>query len=110
MPYKTKEENQRYQKVRNLRRRYKMTLDEYDSLIEKQKGVCAICGYRPTEKHRALSVDHCHSSGKVRGLLCAYCNRKIIGAIEKIGFEKIAEYLGYAVMAPDLSRFSVYSQ
>lgn len=52
------------------------TLEDYEKLLEAQGGVCAICGIPPTPK-RALCVDHCHSTGKVRGLLCTKCNRTL---------------------------------
>lgn len=48
---------------------------EYQRMLEKQAGVCAICA-RPQLTHRKyLDIDHCHSTGKVRGLLCSNCNR-----------------------------------
>jgi hypothetical protein len=49
--------------------------DEYAELLERQGGVCAICGNPP--KTRRLSVDHNHRTGKVRGLLCFRCNRAL---------------------------------
>lgn len=60
-------------------RRYKLSLDEYINLLEQQNHVCAICGQPEHIKHRDgrtfdLSVDHCHVTGRVRGLLCRKCN------------------------------------
>lgn len=55
-----------------LRVRYGITLQEYRELLEKQNGVCAICGRGPGK--RSLHVDHCHKTGKVRALLCNGCN------------------------------------
>lgn len=54
--------------------KWKYGLDEQAWLLmyESQKGKCAICYQRP--KSRNLCVDHCHTSGKIRGLLCANCN------------------------------------
>ncbi len=49
--------------------------DEYILLLDRQDGVCAICGNAPDNKQ--LAVDHCHKIGKVRGLLCQYCNTGI---------------------------------
>jgi len=43
-----------------------------------QGGVCAICGKpEATARTKRLCVDHCHETGKVRGLLCSHCNRAI---------------------------------
>ena len=56
----------------NLRRNYGIEVEEYDEMLEAQGGVCAICG---GEAHREFfDVDHCHETGRVRGLLCASCN------------------------------------
>lgn len=63
-----------------LKRLYGMTPEDYDDLLEEQNGCCAICGTDdPGGKWRAeityFTVDHCHDTGKVRGLLCVKCNR-----------------------------------
>ncbi len=58
-----------------LIREYGISLVEYDKMLVAQEGVCAICG-RPDPKRR-LTVDHCHLTGKVRGLLCKKCNTAI---------------------------------
>jgi hypothetical protein len=52
---------------------YGITPDEYIKLYESQEGKCAICDEVPSTK-RGLHTDHCHTSGKVRGLLCHNCN------------------------------------
>lgn len=52
-------------------RRYGMTLDEYDALVLRAEGRCEVCG----DPHRKLHIDHCHETGRVRGLLCPSCNR-----------------------------------
>lgn len=58
---------------------YGIPVQEYLSLLEAQRGVCAICGNPETKIHKGLpvllSVDHNHETGKVRGLLCFGCNR-----------------------------------
>ena len=63
-----------YDKIRakNLRGKYGMGIDEYEHLLQQQGGVCAICHRAPVD--RALHVDHDHTTGQVRGLLCAGCN------------------------------------
>lgn len=56
-----------------LKRLYGITSDEYDSMLHSQGGVCAICS-KEDAAGRRLAVDHCHATGKVRGLLCGACN------------------------------------
>lgn len=56
-----------------LRRTYGIGMDEYDALLAKQGGGCAMCkNLCPTGKR--LAVDHDHETGEIRGLLCAKCN------------------------------------
>lgn len=64
--------------TRNLKcriRRVNMTESEYFKILESQKGRCKICGIEEkyTSKKR-LHIDHNHSTGKIRGLLCSNCN------------------------------------
>jgi len=76
----------------HLRKKFNMTLEEYELLLEKQNGVCALCGNPPVGRH--LSVDHNHITGKIRGLLCVRCNQMISVFDDfNIGFEKIGNYL-----------------
>lgn len=58
-----------------LRNRYGMNSEDYDALYDKQKGYCAICTTHQSLLKRALCVDHCHKTGKIRGLLCDDCNK-----------------------------------
>lgn len=64
------------------RRQFGITKEQYFSLLEHQGGVCAICRKEETNKRNgrtvAFSVDHCHTTGKIRGLLCLGCNSKMI--------------------------------
>lgn len=61
--------------------RYNITPERYDELFSKQEGLCAICGQPETARHnrsrkvQKLAVDHCHTTGRIRGLLCQDCNR-----------------------------------
>lgn len=61
--YMTPEERRRYQACR----KYNLTHEEYDELLKQT--VCLICGESGT-----LNIDHCHTTGKVRGRLCNSCN------------------------------------
>ena len=67
----------------HLRRRYGISEKIYRELHEKQGHVCAICGEKNTHSCTKkvdydLYVDHCHATGRVRGLLCNHCNRAIV--------------------------------
>lgn len=66
----------------NLKRLYGISSDEYQRLFENQNGACAICTCperlrRKDGTPRNLHVDHDHKTGKIRGLLCHYCNTAI---------------------------------
>lgn len=54
-------------------KKYGLTELDYESLLKKQHGVCAICK-RPEAQVKKLAVDHCHDENKIRGLLCMRCN------------------------------------
>ena len=57
-----------------LKMAYGITTVEYELLLSKQSGCCAICGKSDTEYKRRLHVDHDHLTGNIRGLLCVRCN------------------------------------
>jgi hypothetical protein len=59
----------------HLRRTFGITQADYDNLLARQGGGCAICGKRPGKV--SLHVDHDHASGEVRGLLCVGCNNAL---------------------------------
>jgi len=61
-----------YNHAKSLMDKYGMTVETYDSMFDKQGGACFICKRPP--KVRRLAVDHDHTTGKVRGLLCWRCN------------------------------------
>jgi len=64
----------RNRKAEKLQLRYGMTYEQWERMRENENYRCMICGITEEEVGRKLDVDHCHSSGKVRGLLCNPCN------------------------------------
>jgi hypothetical protein len=76
----------------SLLKRYGISIEQYNRLHRLQKGCCAVCG--EPEVGDRLEVDHNHKTGKVRGLLCRYCNLAIghLRDCEKRA-ERIAKYL-----------------
>jgi hypothetical protein len=72
----------------HLKRKYGLTLDEFDRLLEAQGGVCVICGREGVDH-----VDHDHNTGRVRGILCFQCN-VAIGLLED-DVDRIAAAIAY---------------
>ena len=75
------EKSKEYGRRRRLRnpmedrfREYGMTLEKYNQMLENQQGKCAICGGGREKQKYSFSVDHCHATGKIRGILCSNCN------------------------------------
>ena len=74
-------------------RLYGITLEFFNELNRKQNGLCKICGLPDTDKAN-LSVDHCHASKKIRGLLCTNCNQGLGKFKESVSLMKKAiEYI-----------------
>jgi hypothetical protein len=88
----------------HLKRHYGMTEAERDEMIASQMGLCVICLKAP-----AVHVDHCHETGRVRGVLCFNCN----SAIGKLGDDpdavrRAAAYLEGSPWKPTLVAPGVY--
>lgn len=79
-------ETSRYARVKAL---YGLSRAEYDALIADPK--CEICG-KAKFGDRRPHVDHCHTTGRVRGVLCAHCNR-MLGWVEKLPVGVLDDYL-----------------
>jgi hypothetical protein len=83
--YKTQQKRYRTQnserhKFYKVFKKYGITADDYSRMMDEQDGVCKICGQEESSRHqnggvKKLAIDHCHATGKVRGLLCERCNQ-----------------------------------
>jgi len=60
----------RYQRLKAISRAYGISITEYEQMWQRQQGRCAIC----EQAKDKLGVDHCHTTGRVRALLCVSCN------------------------------------
>lgn len=67
-------ERRRKQRDTYYRRTFGISADDFDAMLESQGGGCAICRKRP-ERLASLHVDHCHGTGRVRGIVCVNCNQ-----------------------------------
>lgn len=68
------EKYRRLAKNARLKSTYGITLDQYEAMLKEQEHSCAICGVHQGKLAKELAVDHCHTKGHVRKLLCHYCN------------------------------------
>jgi hypothetical protein len=73
--YRQRPERKAADREAHLRRKYGITLTEYDQMLHRQDGGCAVCGRKPNEI--SLHVDHDHATGRIRGLLCFRCNNAL---------------------------------
>lgn len=75
-----------------LQKKYKIGVAEWHAMFALQHGVCAICHCH--QRYQSLAVDHCHKTGKVRGLLCVNCNRMLGKAFDSpIRLRNAAAYI-----------------
>lgn len=73
---RAKPEAKRRARAEHLKRKYGMTIEQYDAMLEAQGGGCFICA-RPPREDISLHVDHDRSAGRVRGILCSSCNNAL---------------------------------
>lgn len=71
---KNNPEKERLSERRQTLRKFGLTIESYNVLFSKQQGCCAGCLRHQSQFKRSLSVDHCHKTGSIRGLLCNDCN------------------------------------
>lgn len=78
-----------------LRSKYGITEEQYNQLLKKQGGGCAICGKTREKNGNHLAVEHCHKPPyQIRGICCSYCNHRLIGRHNNPDLlRRIADYL-----------------
>lgn len=72
---KVREYEKKNHRPRMLMSMYGLTLADYATLLSSQDNSCAICHAHSSTFTKNLAVDHCHTTGKIRGLLCPQCNK-----------------------------------
>jgi hypothetical protein len=77
----------------DLKRKFGITLGQYDQLLINQEYTCAICKIEKCRTGRRFAVDHCHTTGKIRGLLCGLCNHMLGSSKDNI--ETLTEAIAY---------------
>jgi hypothetical protein len=79
----------------HMMKNYGLDFKDYQKMLEAQGHKCAICGSPPPNNRKTrLAIDHCHKTGKVRGLLCDRCNRSIGLLKDNVSIlQKAIEYL-----------------
>jgi hypothetical protein len=81
----------------HLKRKYDLTIEQYDDMARAQDFVCAICRepFKLDSLDRGPCVDHCHETGRVRGILCWDCNRGLGGFKDNLqSLQEAINYLG----------------
>lgn len=82
----------------NLKNKFGLTIEDYNKLLTEQNFSCALCSKHVSENKKRLAVDHCHETGRVRGLLCMHCN----AALGQLGdtsesIQRVLEYINVGI-------------
>jgi hypothetical protein len=98
MKKKSKPLNDSPARWKRIRATYGLSKEDYQKILQDQGGTCFICQRSPEQikPRRHLAVDHDHSTGRIRGLLCFNCNHKLLGWYIKdniIMAKRIVKYL-----------------
>lgn len=91
--------NTRSERLNHVRKKFGLTAEQYESLEQQQGYACAIAACRRpfAELNRQPHVDHCHVTGRVRGLLCHQCNQALGNARDDIAvLQGLINYLEVA--------------
>ena len=107
--WRNRNKNKRQEKIREwrvkhkdkieddrLKKTYGISLEDYKTLLFKQNNCCAICTKNEKEFKIKLAVDHDHETGKVRGLLCRFCNQALGALGDNLeGIMQVVKYLNF---------------
>lgn len=89
-PDRVKEAGRRHK----LKRKYGLSLEQYNQLFLAQNGLCKGCLKHASQLPKNLAVDHDHSTGLVRGLLCTQCNFAVAHSQDSAAtLRRLADYL-----------------
>ncbi len=86
-------EVKRRERAGHLMRKFGITIEQYEAMLDAQGGACAICGHPPA--NISLHVDHDHSTGQIRALLCFPCNNALADLQEDP--DVVRKALGYLI-------------
>lgn len=96
-PYWKRRDPEKVKRVRlkyRLKSEYGLTLEQYDDMLDTQSYCCWTCGLPLLDfLTKNICVDHCHATGKVRGILCGKCN-KALGLVDE-SLETLREMINY---------------
>lgn len=85
-----------------LKRNFGLSVEAYHEMLEAQGGVCAICENIDATGRR-LAVDHCHETGRIRGLLCTHCNTALGLVNDSVDtLRRMKEYLSQPTEPPKI--------
>ena len=88
-------------RAHRIKHRYGITVEQYEAMVLQRNNKCDVCGCEPTHPSKSahwgnkLCIDHCHDTGKVRGLLCNDCNLAIGYGKNPATLRSAAEYLEF---------------
>jgi hypothetical protein len=98
----TTEHYRKRKKRSDLRKTFGINADQYNTMLEEQGHACAICGEKDI-CNRGLAVDHCHTTNRVRGLLCTNCNMALGKFQDNTDYlKKAIEYLERDYQVPEV--------
>lgn len=92
--YRKTSEGKRVSKRANYRRKFGLEIEDIELILSSQDYRCLICKIHQNDLPKALAVDHCHNTGRIRGMLCSNCNTALGMVKDSIWILKeLIEYL-----------------